>query len=215
MRVDSTLGTGSRFSFLIPLTTETSSAGRLTMSSPSPNSSQSSLAHSVRSVPSRNSSAGSEIDNLVEAISSSHMDDSPKLIGSSGQSGMVDRASPIRTQNDRSVEVKGSANSLKPVKMDGFDLDSPVQLPAARISQKTKTGSPGTHRGQSDVAQIPKLRILIVEVRAYYKFVGDTGHNTTAGQRHQSHDLGEAIVSRRTHSREHHEWPRRPRGRHE
>ncbi|KAM5540919.1 hypothetical protein V8D89_005563 [Ganoderma adspersum] len=180
LRVDSTLGTGSRFSFLIPLATETSSGGHLTMSSPSPNSSQSSLAHSVRSVSSRTSSAGSEIDNLVEAISSSHMDDSLKLIGSSGQSRMVDRASPLRAQNDRGVEIQGSANPLKPVKMDGFDLDSPVQPPVAKTSQ---------NMGQSD-AQIPKLRILIVEDNDINRMIlakrlsldGHTVVNTTNGQ---------------------------------
>ncbi len=172
LRVDSTLGKGSRFSFLIPLTTETLSGGRLTMSSPSSNSSQSSLAHSVRSLPSRNSSRGSAIDNLVEAISSSHMDDSPKLIGSPGQSRMVDRASLPHAQNDRGVEIQGSANPLKPVKVDEFDLDSPVYPAPVGISLRTKTRSPGTYRGQADVAQIPKLRILIVEVRSYFQSSG-------------------------------------------
>ncbi|PIL35229.1 transporter [Ganoderma sinense ZZ0214-1] len=189
LRVDSTLGSGSRFSFLIPLTTETSSGGRPTMSSPSPNSSQSSLAHSVQSLPSRNSSRGSEIDNLVEAISSSHMDDSPKLISSSGQSRMVDRASPLRAQNERGVEIQGSANPLKPVKVDEFDLDSPIHPPAAKISHR-KTRRPGTHRGQSDVAQMPKLRILIVEDNDINRMIlakrlsldGHTVVNTTNGQ---------------------------------
>lgn len=150
---------------MIPLTTETSSDGHITMSSPSPKSSQSSLSHSGRSHPSRNNSRGSEIDNLVEAISSSHMDDSPKLIGSSGQSRMVDRASPLRAPSERGVEIQGSANPLKPVKVDEFDLDSPVRPPAAKMSQRIKTRSPGSHRGQADEAQVPRLRILIVEVR--------------------------------------------------
>lgn len=150
LRVDSAMGKGSRFSFLLPLTTDGSGSGRLTFSSS--NSSRSSLIASMHSVPSRRASMGgsrgSEIDNLVEALSSSHMgDQSPheRLI-TRGDGGKVD--------------IPGSANSIKPVKMDGYDLDQPKTPPRTQLSPKKR--SPMT-RTLSDSA-LPRLRILIVEV---------------------------------------------------
>ena len=177
LRVDSTLNKGSRFSFLLPLSTEGSSSGRLTLSTPE--SSRSSLVRSVRSVvPSRTASKNSrtaEIDNLVEALSSSHMpaDGSPAVVtGPSTTSMPSSRNSPNRALDNGRVEVSGSANPLKAVKVDEFDLDPPVaasmpirKAPRIRVSSLKKSPS---NRGLADTYHLPKLRILIVEVGPSY-----------------------------------------------
>lgn len=143
LRVDSVLGQGSRFSFLLPLTTELSGSGSGRLSISGPTSSSSSMVRSTRSMPSSNSSRGSEIDNLVEALSSSHMDDQIKIgpytpTSDAGNTGKVD--------------IPSSMNPLKPVKMDQFELDRP-------ISQ-----SKSTHvRMPSDSAHVAKMRVLVVE----------------------------------------------------
>lgn len=104
------------------------------------------MVRSTRSMPSSNSSRGSEIDNLVEALSSSHMDDQIKIgpytpTSDAGNTGKVD--------------IPSSMNPLKPVKMDQFELDRP-------ISQ-----SKSTHvRMPSDSAHVAKMRVLVVEVCA-------------------------------------------------
>ncbi len=160
LRVDSALGQGSRFSFLLPLATETSSAfsgsgsagTRVTIGS-SGGSSRSSLQRSLHSSLSQPNSRGSQIDNLVEALSSSHLETgpapSPRKIerGSPGSTG--------RASSTSRVDIPGSAHPLKPVKVDEFDLDKPVVR-----KSKSKVSPPKRHRD----ADAPKLRILIVEV---------------------------------------------------
>ncbi|TBU22864.1 hypothetical protein BD311DRAFT_675110 [Dichomitus squalens] len=121
LRVDSSFGQGSRFSFLLPLTTETSSGGRLTISSPHSSRSSLSLARSSKSRSLMSSGRGSNIDHLVQALSASHTDDSPKLTGLP-QSQITRRESPAGTPNDSMVEILGSANPLQPVKNDTAHL---------------------------------------------------------------------------------------------
>ena len=159
LRVDSALGKGSRFSFLLPLATESSSAfsGSAGTGHLSITSNNSSRSRSIRSSLSRENSRGSEIDNLVEALSSSHLE------GASPR--QVERGSPApvvgRPNSKGRMDIPGSANPIKPVKVDEFDLDKPV------VRQKQSRSKVSPNKRHSDVAHLPKLRILIVEVRAF------------------------------------------------
>ena len=60
------------------------------------------------------------------------------------------------------MDIPGSANPIKPVKVDEFDLDKPV------VRQKQSRSKISPNKRHSDVAHIPKLRILIVEVRVFH-----------------------------------------------
>ena len=175
LRVDSALGKGSRFSFLLPLTTERSSSGRLTLSTS--NSSHSSLSRS--GVPSRaesKNSRTSEIDNLVEALASSHMNAQPRSSSGPSPPRLRSRDSPIRKPDNGRVELPGCANPLKPVKIDEFNLDPPVKSsPPALLSPRTRASPnkrPGGSRSHGDSYRLPKLRILIVEVRTMHPIQG-------------------------------------------
>ncbi|KAI0683048.1 hypothetical protein C8Q76DRAFT_804212 [Earliella scabrosa] len=181
LRVDSALGEGSRFSFLLPLSTEMSASpsARLSISG---NSSRSSLVRSLRSVAPRAASRNSEIDIIVEAIASPHMpvDDKTRTIESRPDSG-------------GKVDIPGSAHPLKPVKVDEFDLDRPVssRRPSrAKISPvKMSPMKRSSSLGQS-YPDLPKLRILIVEDNDINRMIlakrlSLDGHivvNTTNGQ---------------------------------
>ena len=175
LRVDSALGKGSRFSFLLPLTTERSSSGRLTLATS--NSSHSSLSRS--GVPSRaesKNSRTSEIDNLVEALASSHMNAQPRSSSGPSPPRLRSRDSPIRKPDNGRVELPGCANPLKPVKIDEFNLDPPVKSSSpALLSPRTKASPnkrPGGSRSHGDSYRLPKLRILIVEVRTMHPIHG-------------------------------------------
>ncbi|KAJ8496948.1 hypothetical protein ONZ51_g802 [Trametes cubensis] len=166
LRVDSKWGQGSRFSFLLPLTTDFPGGSRISLSS---GSSSSSLA-----LHSNGASRGSEIQDLVQALSANHMDDSR----SSSQDRVI-------------TEINGSAVPLKAVKVDEFDLDPPA--PTA-LSQQRKRVSPAakrepSNRSQSEAA-LPRLRILIVEDNDINRMIlakrlsldGHAVVNTTNGQ---------------------------------
>ena len=154
LRVDSALDQGSRFSFLLPLTTEMSIAGggRLTISGQ--NSSNSSLVRSMRSGNSGSESRGSEIDNLVDALASSHIpvEDKSRMVESRPAS------------EGGKVGIPGSARPLKPVKMDQFDLDRPVSHPKSPRARISAGKSSPLVRTPSGSHHVPKLRILVVEV---------------------------------------------------
>ena len=154
LRVDSKWGQGSRFSFLLPLTTDFPGGSRISLSS---GSSSSSLA-----LHSNGASRGSEIQDLVQALSANHMDDSR----SSSQDRVIVRRSQSRPPPiSGQTEITGSAVPLKAVKVDEFDLDPPA--PTA-LSQQRKRVSPAAKRSPSNRSQseaaLPRLRILIVEV---------------------------------------------------
>ncbi|KAI0330793.1 hypothetical protein GY45DRAFT_1370433 [Cubamyces sp. BRFM 1775] len=180
LRVDSTLGQGSRFSFLLPLTTDIPDGSRISLSS---GSSSSSLARH-----SNGASRGSEIQDLVQALSANQLEDSrpssqDRLVVRRSQS----RPPPISGQ----TEVAGSATPLKAVKVDEFDLDPP---PPTALSPQRKRVSPAARRSPSNRSQseaaLPKLRILIVEDNDINRMIlakrlsldGHTVVNTTNGQ---------------------------------
>lgn len=188
--MDSTYGKGSRFSFLLPLTTETSSGGRLTISSP--DSSRSSLAHSSKSAPYSSSGRGSEIDHLVQALSASHVDGSADQTGPP-QIPNKEGESPVRTANDGKIEIVGSANPLKPVKVDGFDLDNPVFAPSVKTLPRAKLSrSPPDRQGQSEAVHLPQLRILIVEASPLLE---STRHINNSDP--QDNDINRMILAKR------------------
>jgi hypothetical protein len=147
-------------------------------SSPGPSSKNSSLS-SIRSSLRRRSrkqsldSAG-EIDSLVEALSSDHM------ISTSPQESYHRRtrsSSPESTTMPGVFGVSDSSIPVRPIKVDGFAIDTPA-TPAAE-SQKT---FPCVLDGPSSLGELPlptpsltgpsnlciedssKLRVLIVEV---------------------------------------------------
>ncbi|KAH9924618.1 uncharacterized protein BXZ73DRAFT_79180 [Epithele typhae] len=183
LRVDSVIGKGSRFSFLLPLTTDGSSSGRLTLSN---GSSTSSLIRSnAASRDNSRNSRTSEIDSLVDALSSSHMGERPKGMIATGTSPtrLPELPSPGNRMEAGRVEITGSANPLKPVKMDGFDLDPLPPLP--RPAAVARSAAPGVAAEDA-----PKLRILIVEDNDINRMIlakrlsldGHNVVNTTNGQ---------------------------------
>lgn len=159
LRVDSNLGQGSRFSFLLPLTTDVhrNSVSR------SSGSSRSSLV-----LTQHGGSRGSELNDLVDTLSVSHMDDSVALPRPSN-----DRTSTGRSSTGSAgghVEIQDSGIPLRPVKVDEFSLDRPVPQPMSSVSsQARKSRSSPAKRspiGRAQSESLPKLRILIVEVGA-------------------------------------------------
>ncbi|KAI0671080.1 hypothetical protein C8Q78DRAFT_1079021 [Trametes maxima] len=178
LRVDSTLGKGSRFSFLLPLTTDLPGARSISCSS---GSSRSSLIRSIS-----DHSRRSEMDGLVEALSSNHMHDCRAI--QDGES--PQRGSSSRPSSGGRVEVPGSSTPLKPIKLDEFDLDRPMT--AARVPRGSRA-SPGKqsppHRAPVE-PPVPKLRVLVVEDNDINRMIlakrlsldGHVVVNTTNGQ---------------------------------
>ncbi|KAI0629850.1 hypothetical protein C8Q77DRAFT_1065052 [Trametes polyzona] len=173
LRVDSSLGKGSRFSFLLPLTTDIPGKS-LPWSS---NSSRSSLV-----VTHDAGSRTSEIQDLVDALSASHMDNSVAVAGPP-QDNVSSRESPSRATSGGHVESSGSGTPLRPV--DEFDLDHP--LPVSERSYRIRH-SPSA-RSHSETS-LPNLRILVVEDNDINRMIlakrlsldGHTVVNTSNGQ---------------------------------
>ncbi|CDO69279.1 hypothetical protein BN946_scf185042.g181 [Trametes cinnabarina] len=177
LRVDSVLGQGSRFSFLLPLTTDLPDGSLSSGSSISSHQSSS-----------KQASRGSEIDDLVHAFSSTHMDGA--VTSQDGQVVRRTQSRPPPASSGQGVEVCGSATPLKPIKVDGYDQDSPV---ASKHVVEQRNGSPAkrspSSRSQSQ-SPYPRLRILIVEDNDINRMIlakrlsldGHTVVNTTNGQ---------------------------------
>jgi len=138
LRVESKVGEGSRFSFLIPFTV----AGEV--------GSRSCSTSSRVGLGSRGSSSGSDIDNLVVALASDHMS-SPNhsLNNISSQVSHADKAG--------SLEIPDSNTPLHAVKVD------PVAAAAGHLHRDASTPSQRT-RNTNDNKPV-RLRVLIVEVR--------------------------------------------------
>lgn len=135
LRVDSTVGEGSRFTYFLPF--HSSSASEAAERNDGESKMQRS--NSIESGESGNSSVKSEINSLVEAISAPHLDESKGsasrrsfdnmrtakgTIGSAsraqiGSSNMDSRSSP-----DGSVAIKDSVVPLRSVKIDSHELDT-------------------------------------------------------------------------------------------
>ncbi|TDL22224.1 hypothetical protein BD410DRAFT_788955 [Rickenella mellea] len=157
LRVDSKPEEGSRFSFLIPFALYSEDSERPY----SPNSLQSSLHSSLRTR--SNSSAASqksEIDSIVEALAGGHMGTSIK----SGSSSASHPRMPTLPPQDGVYEIAGSKYPIRSVKVDEFDLDTPVTPESS--SKPAQTTPPERQKSSPRTYPIPspaKLRVLIVE----------------------------------------------------
>ena len=154
LRVESKVGEGSRFSFLVPFAV----AGEV--------GSRSCSTSSRVGLGSRGSSSGSDIDNLVVALASDHMSSPNRSLNSvPSQVSHADKAG--------SLEIPNSKTPLYAVKVD------PVAAAAAGHPHRDASTTAIVERHQQgDVASIPsqrtrntsdkkpvQLRVLIVEVR--------------------------------------------------
>ena len=154
LRVESKVGEGSRFSFLIPFTTvgETDSGSCSTSSR--------------IGLGSRKNSSGSDIDNLVEALASDHMSSPNRSLSNiPSQVPNVDKAG--------SIEIPDSNAPLHAIKVD------PVVASLGHPHRETSAAITTEKHSERNAAPIPpkkienangnepvRLRVLIVEVRS-------------------------------------------------
>ncbi|KAK7464699.1 hypothetical protein VKT23_005906 [Stygiomarasmius scandens] len=182
LRVESKENEGSRFSFLIPLTR----TGTPTNSSRS-SSSLSSLHRSSRA--SLQSNPGKEIDSLVEALGSSHMDtpsNTSKSSSSSPRNSIEGPPSP--SGRPGTIDVPGSNIPLRAVKVNEYDTNAPAvpSRPGFNLSPPI----PRSRKTSQTDPDAEKLRVLIVEDNDINRAIlakrlrmdGHTVVNTTNGQ---------------------------------
>ena len=173
--MDSQIGQGSQFSFLIPLTLETE------MSSDSDTLPDSPLVHVPSNLHQRShhNSGGfrdTDINSLVEAHSSNHTGDP-----SSGEN-----ASSIK--KSRRLSTQTGKVKVDPFAMDGsVKRRSPTDLSASLVSSNASppiAQPPSTADGASRSSEYAKLRVLIVEVREspIYPFISTKSHWSAIGQ---------------------------------
>lgn len=132
LRVDSTVGVGSRFTYLIPFQTAPVDAGGAPSSPPPAGSQGSSLTGASlarRSVGSDSSGRNSELDSLVEALGAPHAGSedggemTSKVIG--GGPRTISALPTTRSKDADGVrEVRGSRVPLRPTKVDPHSMDS-------------------------------------------------------------------------------------------
>ncbi|KAL7279741.1 hypothetical protein ACG7TL_006148 [Trametes sanguinea] len=152
LRVDSVLGEGSRFSFLLPLTTD---------------------------LP--------EIQDLVQAFSSNHLDDPDPHPDGQVVRRTQSRPPPVTAGQ---VEIRGSATSLKPVKVNEFDLDTSITATKVTTQHRSSPAKRSPSSRSQSQPPYPRLRILIVEDNDINRMIlakrlsldGHTVVNTTNGQ---------------------------------
>jgi len=155
LRVESKENEGSRFSFLIPLTR----TGTPTNSSRS-SSSLSSLHRSSRA--SLQSNPGKEIDSLVEALGSSHMDTRSNTSKSSSSPRNSIEGPPSPSGRPGTIDVPGSNIPLRAVKVNEYDTNTPA-VPS-RPGSDLSPSIPRSRKTSQTDADAEKLRVLIVEV---------------------------------------------------
>ncbi|KAF5362908.1 hypothetical protein D9758_007118 [Tetrapyrgos nigripes] len=148
LRVESKEGEGSRFSFLIPLKSSRSASNSSRSSSSLASLHRNSSHGSVRS------NSDKEIDSLVEALSSNHMDGNSR---SSSPRDSIDIGS--RTG---SFEVVDSAIPLRPIKVGEYDTNVPA-IPTPKASSSLTLPPSRTRRVSPTDPELTKLRVLIVE----------------------------------------------------
>lgn len=181
LRVESKVNEGSRFSFLIPLSLS-GDGDALVLSSPG--SSRKSLS-SLESNRSRKASfasldsAASEIDSLVEALSSSHMVSSSPQGSSHMRTRSPSPAPPSLPMSAMKPGVFGVSDSsvpLRPVKLDGFDVvDTPISTPGetdiyafpSALPTPTEIYPPTSSLAITSGDDLHQLRVLIVEVGSH------------------------------------------------
>lgn len=167
-RAESNVNQGSRFSLLLPLSLPESGADfeGSSGSSSRQTSISSSANHFLLRPSSMRSGTSAEIDSLVEALGSNHMD--PK---SPENSPIVDSGMPTfaRTGNENGrFEVTDSHIPIRGVKVDVLP-DASVTVPssvAIRYPAKTRADRECFPVTDQEAAP-PKLRVLIVEVRLF------------------------------------------------
>lgn len=173
LRVESQVNQGSRFSILLPFSIPPE--GSETSSSRSSNQS-SSASLRIRSQ-SQSLNSGSEIDSLVEALTSNHMSPSNSSKGSSpGPSEQNALPSP-NISRPGTFEVTDSNVPVRPIKMDEFELE-PSSL-RSRTSRSKLKRFPSSHRStrpENETASeekrpVVKLRILIVEDNDFNRLI--------------------------------------------
>jgi hypothetical protein len=173
LRVDSKVDEGSRFSFLIPFAT---SEAPQSLSPSSSLLARSRTSASTSSAPGSSRSIRSELDSFVDALSSSHMDNTPAFSrGNNSKEKLAITPGPDKMREQRGYfDVAGSATPLRAVRMDGQDLDESVSrgfvrssptaeaaVPASEAQRRSSAGRPARkERAQAKT----KLRILNVEV---------------------------------------------------
>ncbi|KAJ6584688.1 hypothetical protein B0H19DRAFT_926655 [Mycena capillaripes] len=134
LRVESKVDEGSRFSFLIPLTLSVEGE-EMVLSSPGTSSNNSSLRMRSRNQSLKSTGSAGDIDSLVEALSSSHMvSPSPRGSGSFNRRTPSPIEFPTATASSSSAVpgvfgVSDSNMPVRPVKVDGYGLDTPVSTP--------------------------------------------------------------------------------------
>lgn len=176
LRVESTVGQGSRFTIILPFGTEPASQNQSPAPSLQRQNSRSSIG-SKASLRSGSSGQASEIDSLVEAISTDHMKphhgqhrqqqqhpQSPQKRGSgSSQIAAAPRPAPESPpppttvglnkpapESPGSVEIEGSQFPIRPVKVQDNELD------ASTASQRVKAGpTPASQQAPASQAAPP------------------------------------------------------------
>ena len=153
LRVDSKIGEGSRFSCLLPfpIASSLNAPGKRSVSTDDTGTGGSGASNT------------SEIDSLVEALSSSHM--APiKLMGRGPT--RRPKARKVRAPAGGEFQVEDSAYPLRGIKVDEFDIDS-NQSVLAQSHTAGRVQHPEPHSLRSSTEN--SLRILIVEVRSLVK----------------------------------------------
>ncbi|GBE85224.1 histidine kinase [Sparassis crispa] len=181
LRVDSKIDEGSRFSFLIPFATDIDTVGLPSVSNSAYSSSRSSL--QLRSRNNSRGSGGGQIDDLVEALSTTHMD------SQISRNDVVNASTSVRAKED-SVESIPSA-SFPETKEDNRGSTAVIHRKTlSKGSTNSQKRSPGGRRSMSDGGVATRLRILIVEDNDINRMIlakrlALDGHmviNTTNGQ---------------------------------
>jgi hypothetical protein len=153
LRVESKADEGSRFSFLIPLALSIEGNARYD------HRSDHSPRGSIR-IRTRSPSQRSEIDSLVEVVTSNHMSMSGNSSPRSPRKLIEDKAAPPpprRSSGPGSLEALGSQIPVRPIKFDSHELDIITPL-------KSLVAPATSHFGVDNAANPIKLRVLVVEV---------------------------------------------------
>lgn len=151
LRVDSRIGDGSRFSFLLPLPVADS------------NTFDSQGVKAINPDDGSASGGNSEIDSLVSAISTSHM--VPHAPSTSPRP-VPRRPGPrkVTPASEGKFEVEDSAFPIRPLRVDEGDVEPPI-ISAQKRQQDARAHRISSQPLQSHIQQSHQLRILIVEVR--------------------------------------------------
>ena len=151
LRVDSRVGDGSRFSFLLPFPVADSNAFHSRdVSTISPDDGSA-------------SGGNSEIESLVSAISTSHMvphapSTSPRPVP------RRPRPRNVRPPSEGQFEVEDSVFPIRPLKVNDTGVEPPI-VSAQRRQHQARAQRISSQPLQSHIQKCRHLRILIVEVR--------------------------------------------------